>query len=59
MSLDVAYSYSINLTEKEKFGIDKQVKKNRFGLKFAIYFPFFPFLTPEVPFHPVEGFIPQ
>jgi hypothetical protein len=59
MSLDVAYSYCINLTEEEKFDIDKQVKKNRFGLKFAIYFPFFPFLMPEVPFNRVEGFVPQ
>jgi hypothetical protein len=36
MTLDVAYSYSINLTEEEKFDIDKKVKKNRFELKYAI-----------------------
>lgn len=29
MSLDVAYSYCINLTEEEKLEIDKQVRKNR------------------------------
>jgi len=59
MSLDVAYSYCVNLTEEERFDIDKQVKKNKFELKFAIYFPFFPFLMPQVPFLPVEGFVPQ
>ena len=57
MSLDVAYSYCINLTEEEKIEIDKQVRKNRFELKFAIFFPFFPFpIVPQVPFFPVEGF---
>ena len=49
MSLDVAYSYCINLTEEEKLEIDKQVRKNRFELKYAIFFPFLP----------VEGFTPQ
>jgi hypothetical protein len=57
MSLDVAYSYCITLTEEEKLEIDKQVRKNRFELKFAIFFPFFPFpIIPQVPFFPVEGF---
>ena len=57
MSLDVAYSYCINLTEEEKLEIDKQVRKNRFELKFAIFFPFLPFpMVPQVPFLPVEGF---
>lgn len=59
MSLDVAYSYCINLTEEEKLEIDKQVRKNRFELKFAIFFPFLPFPMPQVPFLPVEGFSPQ
>jgi hypothetical protein len=59
MSLDVAYSYCINLTEEEKFDIDKKVKKNRFELKYAIFFPFLPFPMPGVPFQPVEGFSPQ
>ena len=62
MSLDVAYSYCINLTEEEKVEIDKQVRKNRFELKFAIFFPFLPFPMvpmPSVPFFPVEGFSPQ
>ena len=57
MSLDVAYSYCINLKKKKKIEIDKQVRKNRFELKFAIFFPFFPFsIVPQVPFFPVEGF---
>ena len=43
MTLDVAYSYCTNLTEEEKLEIDKQVRKNRFELKFAIFFPFLPF----------------
>ena len=59
MSLDVAYSYCINLTEQEKLDIDKQVRKNRFELKFAIFFPFLPFSMPSVPFFPVEGFNTQ
>jgi hypothetical protein len=59
MSLDVGYSYCINLTEEEKLQIDKQVRKNKFELKFAVYFPFLPFLMPQVPFFPVEGFSPQ
>lgn len=59
MSLDVAYTYCINLTEEEKVEIDKQVRKNKFELKFAIFFPFLPFPTvpmPYAPFIPVEGF---
>ena len=60
MTLDVAYSYCINLTESEKLEVDKQVRKNRFELKFAIFFPFLPFpIVPQVPFFPVEGFSPQ
>ncbi len=54
MSLDVGYSYCINLTEQEKIEIDKQVRKNRFELKFAIFFPF-P-IIPQASFVPVEGF---
>lgn len=60
MTLDVAYSYCINLTEEEKLEIDKQVRKNRFELKFAVFFSFLPFpIVPQVPFFPVEGFSPQ
>ncbi len=62
MTLDVAYSYCINLTEEENLEIDEQVRKNRFELKFAIFFPFLPFpmpMVPQVPFLPVEGFTPQ
>ena len=60
MSLDVAYSYCINLTEPKKLEVDKQVRKNRCELKFAIFFPFFSFpIVPQVPFFPVEGFSPQ
>lgn len=56
MTLDVAYSYCTNLTEEEKLEIDKQVRKNRFELKFAIFFPFLPVpIVPQVPFFPVEG----
>ena len=51
MVLDVEYSCWINLTEEEKIAIDKQVRKNRFELKFAVFFPFLPFpMIPEVPF---------
>lgn len=59
MSLDVAYSYCINLTKEQKLEIDKQVRKNRFELKYAIFFPFLPVPIvpmPQVPFFPVEGF---
>lgn len=62
MTLEVAYSYSIKLTEQEKLDIDKQVRKNKFDLKYAIFFPFLPFPIvpmPQVPFFPVEGFSPQ
>jgi hypothetical protein len=60
MTLDVAYSYCTNLTEEEKLEIDKQVRKNRFELKFAIFFPLLPIpIVPQVPFFPVEGFSPQ
>lgn len=53
-------NYCINLTEEEKLEIDKQVRKNRFELRFAIFFPFLPFpIVPQVPFFPVEGFSPQ
>lgn len=30
MSLDVGYSYCINLSDQEELEIDKQVQKNRF-----------------------------
>lgn len=60
MTLDVAYSYCTNLTEEEKLEIDKRVWKNRFELKFAIFFPLLPVpIVPQVPFFPVEGFSPQ
>ena len=60
MSLDVAYSYCINLTDEQKLEVDKYVRKNRFKLKFAIFFPCLPFpMVPQVPFFPVEGFTPQ
>jgi len=49
MSLNVAYSYCINLTEQEKLDIEKQVRKNRFELKFAIFFPLLPFLPFPTP----------
>jgi hypothetical protein len=38
MSLDVAYSYCTNLTEKEKLNIDKKVKENRLRFKFVVFF---------------------
>ena len=61
MSLDVAYSYCINLTEEKKLEIDKQVRKNRFELRFAIFFPvLFPTIPmPQLPFAPVDGLMPQ
>ena len=62
MSLDVAYSYCINLTEEEKFEIDKEVRKNRCELIFATFFPLLPFSMPQpqAPFFPpAEGFSPQ
>lgn len=40
LNLDIVYGYSIKLTEKEKREIDKQVRQNRFKLRFAILFPF-------------------
>ena len=59
MSLDVAYCYCSNLREQEKLDIDKRVRKNRFELKFAIFFPVLPFPMPSVPFFPVEGYSPE
>ena len=59
MTLDVAYSYCINLTKEQKLEIDKQVRKNRFKLEYAIFFPFLPvpiILMPQAPLFPVEGF---
>jgi len=50
------------LTKEQKLEIDKQVRKNRFELKYAIFFPFLPVPIvpmPQVPFLPVEGFSPQ
>lgn len=59
MSLDVGYSYCLNLTEQEKIEIDKQVRNNRFELKVGEFLPFLPFpIGPGVPFVPVEGFAP-
>ena len=53
-------SYTINLTEEEKLEIDKQVRKNRFELKFAIFFSFLPLpVVPQVPFVPVGSFTSQ
>lgn len=44
-------NYCINLTEEEKFEIAKQVRKNRFALRFAMFFPFFTFpIVPYVPY---------
>jgi hypothetical protein len=50
MSLDVGYLYCVNLTKKQKLDIDKQVDKNRFELKCAIFFSIFPFPMLSVPF---------
>lgn len=47
------------MTEEEKLDIDKQVRKNIFELKYAIFLPFFPFPIPSVSFLPVKGFSPQ
>ena len=48
------------MTEEEKLEIDKQVRKNTFELRFAIFFPFLPFpIVPQVPFFPVKDFSPQ
>ena len=60
MSLDVGYSYCINLTEEKDLEINKQVRKNRFELKFYIFFPFLPCpMVSQVPFLAVKGFTPQ
>ena len=62
MSLNVAYSYCINLTLKEKLEIDNQVRKNTLELKFAIFFPFVLFqvpIIPIVPFLPLAASAPQ
>ncbi len=57
MSLDVAYSYCINLTEQEKLDTDKQVRKNRFELRFAIFLTVLLIIPqPSVAVFPVEGF---
>ena len=54
MSLDVAYSYCINLTEKEKREIDKQVRKNRVTLRLTVFSPFLTFpIIPIIPAVPV------
>ena len=50
------------MTKEQKLEIDKQVRKNRFKLKDAIFFPFLPvpiIPTPQIPFFPGEGFNPQ
>ena len=54
MSIDVAYCYCTNLTEQERFDIDKKVRQSRFELKFAIFFPFLPVPMPSIPFFPVQ-----
>ncbi len=65
MTLDVAYSYCINLTEEEKLEIDKQVRKNRSEVKLAIFlfptlFPWWPAPTlPNPPVYPGEVFSPH
>lgn len=59
MSLDVAYSYCINLTKEQKLKIDKRVRRNKLELKCAVFFPFLPIPMPKLPFVPVEGFSPQ
>lgn len=50
MSLDVGYSYCINLTDEEKRDIDKRVRNDQVVLKLAVFFPFlispFPFPFP-------------
>ena len=58
MTLDVGYSYSINLKEEEKIEINKQVRKNLFPLKILKIAIFFPFFNPRVPFA-AEGFNPN
>jgi hypothetical protein len=46
--------------EEENLQIDKQVRKNRFELKFARFFPFLPIpFVPQVLFFPVKGFSPE
>lgn len=40
MTIDILYSYNIKLTKEEKIEIDKQTRKNKFDLKFAVFFPF-------------------
>lgn len=57
MSLDVAYSYCINLTEEEKIEIDKQVVKNRMEIKLAVFLGS-PFL-PNLPILPEPSFFPN
>ena len=55
MSLDVAYGYCTNLTEKKKLDVDKKVRKNQLALKFVIFLPFFYFFSPppNLDFSPV------
>jgi hypothetical protein len=57
MTLDVAYSYCINLTEQEKISIDKQVVKNRMEIKLAVFLGL-PFL-PNLPLLPEPSFFPN
>jgi hypothetical protein len=57
ISLDVAYSYCINLTEQEKIDIDKQVVKNRMETKLAVFLGS-PFL-PNLPILPEPSFFPN
>ena len=45
------------MTEEQKLEVDKQVWKNRFELKFAVFFRRLPFpMVQQVPFFLVEGF---
>jgi hypothetical protein len=64
MTLDVAYSYCINLTEEEKISIDKQVAKNRMEIKFVVFLglpflPNLPLLTEPSVFPDQAVFAPQ
>ena len=57
MSLDVAYSYCINLTDQEKISIDEEVVKNRTEIKFAVFLGL-PFL-PNLPILSEPSFFPD
>jgi len=59
MSLDVGYSYCTNLTEQEKLDIDKQVRKNRLELRFAVFFRFQCFQRQWLHFFRLKGLAPN